>query len=139
MAIKKHYDVDNINKIINAEIISLTEKEKKEINNYLYFGYVLKNVEKEKKHKLTQEEKDKNPFSEKRIQEFLEQKATKEQQKKYWEIYNEQATSNKTGELLVYKKDTKDKKHKAGEPRVKGHIATLQWFKKEFPNYKDEI
>ena len=71
------------------------------------------------------------------IQKFLEEKGTKAQQKKYWEKFNE-PMKDEDGETVVYKKDSKDGKHKKGEPRVKGHVATLQWFKKEFPKYPEE-
>ena len=138
MATKKHYVVDDTNKIIRAVIVDLTEKEKKEIKNYLDLGYTLVAVEKPKKERPTEEEQAKNPFSEKNIQAFLKEKATKEQQDEYWKLYKEQANDKKTGLPAVYKTDSKPNsknKFKKGEPKPKGHIATLQWFKTTFPNY----
>lgn len=138
MAHKKHYTIDNENKIVRAIIVDLTEKEKKEIRNYLDLGYTLSEVEKPKKQKATEEEKEKNPFSEKNIQAFLKDNATKQQQEAYWELYNEQAKDKATGKPAVYKTDSKKgsaKVFKKGDPKPKGHIATLQWFKQTFKDY----
>ena len=148
----QHYTVDNKNKIVRAYIARLTEKEKKEIKNYLDLGYTLIAEEEPVKRTLTKEEREEeqkqkekeqkeNPFSEINIQKFLKEKATQEQQKNYWELYNEQAKDKKTNLPAVYKTDSKKnskKQFKAGDPKPKGHIATLQWFKTEFPNYPAE-
>lgn len=142
MALKKHYEIDNNRRLVKAIIVSLTEREKKEIKNYIDLGYNLVPLEKEKKPKLTEEEKQKqkkeNPFSEQNIQAFLKKNASEEQQKEYWKLYNTQGKDSKTGLPLVYKTDSKENsrvKFKKGDPRPKGHIATLQWFKKTFPEY----
>ena len=138
---KKHYTIDNANKIVKAIIVDLTEREKKEIKNYIDLGYILSAEEKPKKIKPTAEEQAKNPFSEKNIQAFLKENGTKAQQEKYWEIYNEQAIDKKTGLPAVYKTDSKPtstKKFKKGDAKPKGHIATLQWFKNTFPTYPEK-
>lgn len=139
MAVKKHYTVDNTSKLVKAIIADLTEKEKKEVKNYMDLGYTLIPEERPKKKQLTEEEKAKNPFSEKNIQAFLKENGTKAQIDNYWKIYNEQAIDHKTGMPLVYKTNSKNGKFKKGEPRTKGHIATIVWFKKEFPKYEEEF
>ena len=55
----QHYTVDNKNKIVRAYIARLTEKEKKEIKNYLDLGYTLIAEEEPVKRTLTKEERDK--------------------------------------------------------------------------------
>lgn len=140
MAQKKHYTIDNDNRLVKAIVVDLTEKEKKEVKNYIDLGYTLYAEDRPKKKKLTDEEKAKNPFSEKNIQAFLKQNGTQEQQKEYWRLYKEQATDKKTGLPAVYKTDSKKNsatQFKKGDPKPKGHIATLQWFKNEFPNYPE--
>ena len=62
------------------------------------------------------------------IQEWLKENGTKEQQAKYWELFN--AVVMKDDKPVLYKTG-----EKAGEPKVKGHIATLSWFKETFPKY----
>ena len=150
MAQKKHYTIDNDNKLVKAIVIDLTEKEKKEVKNYIDLGYnlvpqerpkriILDKEEREKRNKQKEEEKKKNKFSEMNVQAFLKQKATQEQQKEYWKLYNEQAKDKKTGLPAVYKTDSKENsttQFKKGDPKPKGHIATLQWFKTTFPDYE---
>ena len=68
------------------------------------------------------------------VQKFLEENGTKAQQKQYWDKFNAPMLDD-AGKPVVYKNDSKDGRHKKGETRVKGHVATMQWFKKEFPNY----
>lgn len=151
MAFKKHYTIDNDYKQVKAIVADITEREKKEIKNYIDLGYTLIPQDRPKKKKQTEEEKKANPFSQKNIQNYLENNATKEQQKQYWNIYNEQAIDKKTQQPAVYKTDSKEEKDKAGniiyekgqkfkkgDPKPKGHIATLQWFKIEFPDYPEK-
>lgn len=144
---KAHYEVDATNRIIRAIVARLTDKELKEIKNYVTLGFQLVPVEEEKKKRATEEEKANNPFSEMNVRKFLEEKGTKAQQKKYNELYNEQATDKKTGLPAVYKNDSpankkqgleKGAKFKKGDKKPKGHIATLAWFKTEFPDYPDK-
>ena len=141
MATKRHYTIDNTNKLVNAVVVDLTERDKKEIKNYIDLGYTLVPQDRPKKPKLTKEQETEkrkaNPFSEINIQAFLKENGTKAQQDKYWEIYKEQARDSKTKMPLVYK-TSKEGKFTEGEPRTKGHIATIGWFKKEFPNYPGE-
>ena len=112
----------DVNKITKGELKTI--KKLAEGLGYKLVPIVPEKVKKEPKAEWTAEA----------IQKFLDEKATKEQQKKYWAKFNEPMTDD-NGEPVVYKKDSKDGEHKAGEPRVKGHVATLQWFKKEFPEY----
>lgn len=108
------------NQKVYAKIANLTEKELSAVKNYLALGFVL--VEsKEVNKKITNK-----AFTAKAIQEFLEEKGTKEQNKIYWEKYNEPVIDKETGEY---------KKTKKGDIKKKGHIATLRWFKSEFPDY----
>ena len=112
----------DVNKITKGELKTI--KKLAEGLGYKLVPIVPEKVKKEPKAEWTAEA----------IQKFLDEKATKAQQKEYWAKFNEPMTDD-DGEPVVYKKDSKDGKHKAGEPRVKGHVATLQWFKKEFPEY----
>lgn len=137
---RKYYTVDYEKEIIKVVIERLTEKQIKEVKNFKDLGFKIIPVEPPKKKKPTEEEKIKNPFSEKNIKKFLEDKGTKDQLKKYFEIYNQQAIDKETGFPAVYKSNSKPnspKKFKIGDPKPKGHIATLQWFKTEFPNYPE--
>lgn len=134
----KHYEVDNINHIVKAVVVKLSEKELKEIKNYVALGYTLVNIEPPKKKKVTEEDKKNNPFSEQNVKKYLEEHGTEKQKADYYKIYNTQAKDKKTNMPAVYKTNSKDQqKFKAGDPKPKGHIATLQWFKNEFPNYPE--
>ena len=106
---------------IYANIPALTERELKTVKNYRELGYKLVPI-KEKKEEKPKDSK----FTAKAIQAFLEEKGTKEQNKIYWEKYNAPVIDKETGE---------QKKYKNGKARVKGHIATIRWFKNEFPDY----
>ena len=120
-------------KIVNGEILfnpaKITVKEMKQMKKLAEgLGYSIIPVAEEKKEK--------NPlWTAAAIQQFIEENGTKKQKDDYWAKFNEPMKDKETGEPITYKHDTKDGKHKAGDIRVKGHVATLQWFKKEFPNY----
>jgi hypothetical protein len=154
----QNYVVVNEEKKVYAKIGNLKEEEMKAVLNYKTLGFEVipyeepKKEPKETNSKLTAEA----------VQKYLKEHGTKEQQNKYWEIYNEQAT-DENGNPLVYKNNvyktetietgekdengkpkTKTKRvkdengkniilYKKGEPRKKGHIATLHWFKETFP------
>ena len=143
MASKKHYKINRKANTIEAVISELNEKDIKDIKICTQLGMTFIPIEPEPKIKLTKEEQEKkrkeNPFSEINVQNYLKEYATPKQQKAYFDIYNQQARDGKTKEPLFYKNDSADGKHKEGEPKVKGHIAGLSWFKKEFPNYKKEF
>lgn len=121
----KHYIVEG-NKVI-ADVAKLNEKELAAVKNYIALGFSL--VEPKKEKKVAKAE-----FKAEAIQAWLEENATKAQQAKYWELFN--APVEKDGEVVCYTKDCK--MGKAGDPKKKGHIATLNWFKKEFPNYPEK-
>lgn len=106
------------NKII-AKVGNLTDKEVAAVKNYIKLGFELEEPKK----------KEPNPaFKKEAIQKYLEDKGTKEQQAKYEELFN-QPILDEDGKQ-VYTKD--------GKPRVKGHIATLSWFKETFPKYPNK-
>ena len=109
------------NKKIIAKVGYLSDTEIKKVKNYIaLYGYDLVEYNK-KEHKDLFDSK-KTPvnqqFTKEGILQYLEEKGTKEQQAKYWELYNEPTKKE------LYKKD--------GTRKTKGHIATIKWFKKEF-------
>lgn len=118
----KHYIVEGKN--IIADVAKLNEKELAAVRNYIALGFSLVEPKKEKKDP-------KEEFKAEVIQAWLEENGTKAQIAHYWDLYN--APVVKEGETLYYAKDCK--MGKKGEPKKKGHIATLNWFKKEFPKY----
>ena len=138
----EHYRIDHSRKIIRAIIELLTDAEIEVINKYLKLGYKLKNVKEFKapmtkaEREAAKEEAKKKPFSHESIVAFLK-KQDKAHLDKYWSIFNEPST-NKDGTIRRYKKDLEKNDvliHKAGDVIVKGHVATLRWFKETFPEY----
>lgn len=127
-----HYEAKLKEKIVVAEIEKLTDAELKAVKNYMALGFEMQPLVKTKKKVeiASEEEKLKNPYSTTNVRKYLAEEGTKAQQEKYWELYNEK-TEN------IYKKDSKDGKHKKGDARVKGHVYTLKWFKETFPGYED--
>lgn len=116
-------------KIVNKEIYvkmanKLSAKELTVINNYVSLGYKMVIWEKEKK------ETNEN-WTAAAIQKWLKENGTKEQQAKYWELFN--AVVMKDGKPVLYTSG-----EKKDEPKVKGHIATLSWFKDTFPKYPEK-
>lgn len=139
----KHYEVNNETKVINARMELLSENDIKVLKNYVAFGYTINAVEQKKKKVeiASDEEKALNPYSAMNIQRYLKEVAgineiegDKNKGKAYidiyWELYKEPLKNG-----AVYKKDSADKMFKAGEPRVKGHVGTLKWFKDTFADY----
>ena len=108
-------------KKVIANVAALSEKELKAVKNYLALGYVLEEYKKEKKEPQ-------ELFKAATIQKWIDENATKAQKKEYWDRFNAHVIDKKTGEEIL-KKD--------GTPKIKGHVATLAWFKKEFPNYPE--
>ncbi len=106
-------------KKVIAKVAALSDKELKAVKNYLALGYTLEEFKKEKK------EPD-EAFKALTIQKWLEENGTKAQKKEYWDRFNAPVV-----------KDGVTKTKKDGTPKVKGHVATLAWFKKEFPNYPE--
>lgn len=109
-------------KKVIAKVALLSEKELQAVKNYIALGYTLVEYKKEKKEPQ-------ELFKAITIQKWLEENATKAQQKKYWELYNAPVIDKVTNEPK-YKKD--------GTIKNKGHVATLSWFKKTFPNYPEK-
>lgn len=133
----RYYKVDNDKKTITiTNIEKITEEEKKKALNYRDFGFKLIILETKKSTAATPEEKAKNPYSEQNVKRYLKEEGTEKQQKQYEKLYNAVMKNKETGEVMTYKKDSKDGKHKAGETRVIGHVNALSWFEKEFPEYK---
>jgi len=141
----KHYEVNNETKVINARMELLSENDIKVLKNYVAFGYTINAVEQKKKKVeiASDEEKALNPYSAMNIQRYLKEEAginnvvgSEDEGKPYidiyWKLYKKPL---KNGAL--YKKDSSDGMFKAGEPRVKGHVGTLQWFKNTFADYED--
>lgn len=109
-------------KKVIAKVALLSEKELAAVKNYIALGYTLEEYKSEKKAP-------KEAFKAETIQKWLKEHGTEEQQKKYWELFNDPVLDKVTGEPL---------KKKDGTNRVKGHVATFAWFKKEFPKYVAE-
>lgn len=109
-------------KKVIAKVALLSEKELVAVKNYIALGYTLEEYKSEKKAP-------KEAFKAETIQKWLKEHGTEEQQKKYWELFNAPVLDKVTGEPL---------KKKDGTNRVKGHVATFAWFKKEFPKYVAE-
>lgn len=146
----KHFRVDG--KKIIANVGALTENELNAIKNYIALGYELTegkvNVSNENDKKPNEE------WTEDAIRKFIEKNGTKEQKETYDNLYNAPTKDKAVYKNDVYKTieftDESGKKHKrteydekgnkiiihkAGEPRKQGHVGTLAWFKRTFPNY----
>lgn len=136
----RYYEVDSKNKlVVITNINKISAEEKKSALNYKDFGYevIIKDITPVKKTKEEREqEKLENPYSEINIRKYLEEKGTKEQQADYEKLFNEVMKDKKTNEVVRYKNKSKDGKHKVGDIRVIGHVNTLAWFEKTFPDYK---
>lgn len=126
MATAQHYEIVPEKEVIRFDVDKITQAEMKKIKKLAKgFGYALE--------PYTAEKKTNEAFTEKTIREFLADKP--EALALYEAKYNAPMIDKKTGKPVLLKNDSKDGKRKAGEPRVKGHVATLQWFKKRFPEY----
>lgn len=133
----RYYKVDNEKKTITiTNIEKITAEEKKKALNYKDFGFNLIIQDTKKSTATTPEQKAKNPYSEQNVKRYLKEEGTERQQKQYEKLYNAVMKNKETGEVMTYKKDSKDGKHKAGDTRVIGHVNALSWFEKEFPEYK---
>ena len=118
---------------IHFDPTKITKAEVKAIKKLQdFFGYIIV-PETEKKEKETNE-----IWTATVIQEFLNENGTKAQIDKYWQLHNEPMVDKETNKPLLIKKDNPKTGRKAGEVRVKGHIATLRWFKSQFPDYGKE-
>ena len=116
---------------IHFDPMKITKAEAKAIKKLQdFFGYSIV-PEKEEKEKS-------EIWTAAAIQEFLNKNGTKAQIEKYWKLHDEPMVDKETNQPLLIKKDNPKTGRKAGEVRVKGHIATLRWFKEEFPDYGEE-
>lgn len=109
-------------KKVIAKVADLSEKEMQAVKNYLALGYELEEYKKVKK--APQE-----AFKADTIKKWLEENGTKAQMEEYKKRFEAP---------VIDKKTNKPKLKKDGTPKVKGHVATLAWFKKEFPNYPEK-
>ena len=143
-----HYTIDNDKLTVNAVVELLNDKEMKLVKKYVALGFKLVPVAKAKPQRKSAEEREaekaakaaeqaKKPFAEVNIRKYLKEKGTAEQRKHYEKLYNEQA-KDKSGNPVFYKTDSKEGKFKKGEPKKRGHINTLSWFRSEFPDYPEE-
>lgn len=131
MAKGKRYEI--VGKKIYAKISILKDSDIKSITNYQKLGYDLIEYEPPKKERVKTKLKDCKYDT---LEKYIKENA-KDKLKAFNEAYNEPMCDKETGEPLYYKNDSKDGKHKKGEPRVKGYMNAFQWFKKEFPDLFD--
>ena len=119
---------------IHFDPMKITKAEAKAIKKLQdFFGYVIvpETAKKEEKEKS-------GIWTAAAIQEFLNKNGTKAQIEKYWKLHDEPMLDKETKKPLLIKKDNPKTGKKAGEVRVKGHIATLKWFSEQFPKYGKE-
>lgn len=122
MAKRENYKIADKEKEIYVKMSNkLSAKELTVINNYVSLGYKM----------VVWEKAVNEDWTAAAIQKWLKENGTKEQQAKYWELFN--AVVMKDNKPVLYKTGAK-----AGEQKVKGHIATLSWFKETFPKYPEK-
>jgi hypothetical protein len=146
---KAHFTVDSKNKVIFANVEKLTDKELNTVKKYITLGYELKETETVKKETPD--------FSRDSVIKFLEENGTPEQIATFNRIMDEPIKSGAVYAKDVYERETyigadgethtRDKKdkdgnkiisHRAGEPKTKGYIASLKYFKEQFPLYPNK-
>ena len=140
---EKNYEVDNDKKIVSAVVVKLTEREKKEVKNYLDLGYNLQPKEPkvrtkeeiEAAKKAAKEEQAANPYSKPNVEAFLQQEGNEALWEEYQQRYHEQAGTNrhrknKNGEVKAL--EDKPVFLKSGEPKEKGFANCIGWFKEYF-------
>ena len=135
MAKEKNYRIDG--KKIYAAVAALSEKELKEVKNYIALGYELIAIEKKTKTKEEKEaEAAANTYSKKNIEAFLKQKGKEALWEEYSKRYNEQAGTNRkrtnpeTGKIEVLPDEPKFLK--SGKVKVKGFATCIGWFRVKF-------
>lgn len=127
---EQHFEI--VGNKIRFDAVNITKAESKAVKNLAEkFGYGLEPY-------MPAQKEAKPEWKEEAVRAWLEENGTKAQKEQFDKLYNQPMKDKKTGETVYYKHDSKDGKHKAGEPRVKGYIATMQWFKKTFPNYPEK-
>lgn len=125
-----HYQI--VGNAIKFDVDKITKTEMKQIKKLADgLGYKLQPLVKPK------EKKEANPqWTEKAIRAYLDEYGTKAQKEKFADKYNAPILDEDKNPVL-YRKDSKDGKHKKGDIRIKGFVATIQWFKKQFPDFPD--
>lgn len=141
----KHYKIDG-NKII-ANVKSLTEAEMKAVKNYIGLGFELVEGVIKTEKKPTNDD-----YVEETVRKNVYKYGTTAEQEKYEELYNRPVVDKNTGKKKVYENDVYDYeeitengktkrrtkydkngnkiiRHKKGEEKKQGHIATLKWYK----------
>lgn len=138
----ERFIVNEEEKVIYAKMGMLTDKDKKAIKDYVdLFGYKIEKyvpIQKTEEEKKLEEEKQKNSkYTEEKIKAYLLKYGTEEEQKKFVDIQEEIAIDKQTNKPKVWEKDTKT--HKKGEPKKKGYIGALSWFRKldKFKTYPE--
>lgn len=136
----ERFIVNEEEKVIYAKMGMLTDKDKKAIKDYIdVFGYKvekyipIKKTEEEKK--IEEEEKKNSKYSKEKIKAYLLKYGTEEQQKYFDSVQEEIAIDKKTNKPKVWDRDTEN--HKKGEPKTKGYIAALKWFRQTFETYPE--
>ena len=140
---EKNYEVDNDKKIVSAVVVKLTEREKKEVKNYLDLGYNLQPKEPKVRTKeeieaakeAEKEAKAKNPYSKQNIEAFLQKEGNEALWEEYQQRYDEQAGTNrrrknKAGVVEALKDEPVFLK--SGEPKKKGFANCVGWFQEHF-------
>ena len=134
MAKEKNYSIDG--KKIYAAVVALSEKELKEVKNYIALGYELIPVEKKTKTKEEKEaEAAANPYSKQNVEAFLKEKYEDTLYAEYLKRYNEQAGTNrfrKNSKGVVEALEDKPKFLKDGTPKAKGFANCIGWFREQF-------
>jgi hypothetical protein len=136
MAKAANFTIDNKKQEVRAVVAALSERELKEVKNYLALGYTLVPVERPKK---TAEQKAQeaiaaavNPYGRTMIEAFLKRPENAEYYAIYDRRYNEQAGTNRKGkdDEPVWKKD--------GTPKLKGFANCIGWFTDIFEYDKEK-
>ena len=120
MARKNYCIIDDTNQTITFVADKLTKKEQETIKGLIAIGY--------KANRTTAEElyPTEKIYTKENVAKFLKSKGA-DVEKKFKAIQEEPAIDKDTGAAKTYKN---------GNPRKKGYIAALKWFKEE---YKEEF
>lgn len=135
MAKEKNYRIDG--KKIYAAVAALSEKELKEVKNYIALGYDMIPVEKKVKTKAEKEaEAAANPYSKVNVEAFLKQEGNEKLWKEYKARHDEQAGTNrfrKNPETKEIEQLPDEPKFlNSGKPKKKGFANCIGWFTEKF-------
>lgn len=140
MAKERNYYV--VGKEIFAIVSKLTEKEKKEVKNYIDLGFKLVVKEPVVKTKEQKEaERKQNPYSKENVEAFLKSLEDDSLWNEYEARYKEQAGTNRkqknkeTGKIEALADEPKFLK--SGEIKKKGFANCIGWFKERYTYDKE--